>query len=297
MQYCTIQIRTTQGKFRSARGWIQRKAAKNAELAKGVSASRDHESRRGRESPGDDWRRVPFPSLRASSRPKRKLAPTLRVPRPAGHETPPAAGHENDRFAVCTKRMVPHHFNTKSAAGGATALHGALGQYLQPLFRVGRRPFRVPAKRGFRVRQAMGLKESRRDGAAKGGVASRPPPLPTRTGAAGPSRRRFSWSRAAPRHGEVSVSLPLCVKIPPGKRAAGFLAQRPRSYSPHAGKTSVSAESAPSDSAMQTTAPVPRGSGALSRKRNDAVIANFGVPVFLISIGCRCPSRQILQLP
>ena len=55
-------------------------------------------------------------------------------------------------------------------------------------------------------------------------------------------------------------------------------------YSPQAGKTSVSAESAPSDSAMQTTAPVPQGSGALSRKRKEAVIADFGVPVFLISI-------------
>ena len=97
-----------------------------------------------------------------------------------------------------------------------SAPHRAWGQYLQPLFRVGRRPFRVPAKRGVRVRQAMGLEESRRDGAAKGGVASRPPPLPTRTGAAGPSRRRFSWSRAALRYGEVSASLRLCVKIPAG---------------------------------------------------------------------------------
>ena len=37
------------------------------------------------------------------------------------------------------------------------------------------------------------------DGAAAGGAASRPRPLPTRTGAAGPSRSRFSWSRVAPR--------------------------------------------------------------------------------------------------
>ena len=41
------------------------------------------------ESPGGDWRRFSFPPLRASSRTKRKTAPTLRVSRPAGHRSPP----------------------------------------------------------------------------------------------------------------------------------------------------------------------------------------------------------------
>ena len=80
---------------------------------RGGSASRDHESRRGRESPGGDWRGVPFRPCEQARGRKSGPAPTLRVSRPAGHETPPAAGHENDRFAVCTKRTVPHHFNTK----------------------------------------------------------------------------------------------------------------------------------------------------------------------------------------
>ena len=166
----------------------------------GCALTRDHESRRGRKSPGGDWREAPFRPCEQARGRKGDSAPTLRV-FPARRTRNPACGGTRKRpLRGLHEKDGPAPFHHKECGGGATALHGALGQYLQPLFRVGRRPFRVPAKRGVRVRQAMGLEESRRDGAAKGGVASRPPPLPTRTGAAGPSRRRFSWSRAAPPH-------------------------------------------------------------------------------------------------
>ena len=69
--------------------------------------TRDHESRRGRESPGGDWRGVPFRPCEQARGRKSGPAPTRRVSRPAGHEIPPAAGHENDRFAVCTKKERP----------------------------------------------------------------------------------------------------------------------------------------------------------------------------------------------
>ena len=164
----------------------------------GLALTRNHESRRGRNRLTAIGAESPFRPCEQARGRKGNPAPPFRVFRPAGHETPPAAGHENDRFAVCTKRGGHAPFQHKKCDGGATAPLRALSQYLQPLFRVGRRPFRVPAQRGFRVRRAMGLEESRGDGAAAGGAASRPPPLPTRTGAAGPSRSRFSWLRVAP---------------------------------------------------------------------------------------------------
>ena len=102
-------------------------------------------------------------------------------PSPAGHESPPAAGHE--RTAA------------RSARNGA--LHG------ETMLRVGRRPFSCPREAGRSCPASDGTRRvaGGGGGAAAGGAASWPMRLPTRTGAAGPSRRRFSWLRAAPVRG------------------------------------------------------------------------------------------------
>ena len=66
-------------------------------------ATRDHENRRGRESPWRRLTRVPFPLLRASSRAEGKSAPTLWVSRPRRTRKPACGGTRKDRCAVRTK--------------------------------------------------------------------------------------------------------------------------------------------------------------------------------------------------
>ena len=132
-------------------------------------ATRDHENRRGRESPWRRLARVPFPLLRASSRAERKpRANPSGFPSPAGHESPPAAGHE--RTAA------------RSARKGA--LHG------ETMFRVGRRPFSCPRVAGLSCPASDG---TRRVAEGRGGGGRR-----SLTAAAPPDANRRSRSIAQP---------------------------------------------------------------------------------------------------
>ena len=103
--------------------------------------------------------------------PASKLAPRKGTPRqPFGFPDP--VGHE-PRLRRDTKyTKFPHPFVIARSALRSPAVPS-------PLFvKAAKRPFSCPREAGVRVRQAMGLEESRRVVPAAGGEASRPAALP-----------------------------------------------------------------------------------------------------------------------
>ena len=103
--------------------------------------------------------------------PASKLAPGKGTPRqPFGF--PGHAGHEPRlrRDTKYTKSPLPLVIARSTLRVPAAS---------SPLFvKAAKRPFSCPRKAGVRVRQAMGLEESRREVPAAGGEASRPTALP-----------------------------------------------------------------------------------------------------------------------
>ena len=87
----------------------------------GCALTRDHESRRGRKSPGGDWREAPFRPCEQARGRKGDSAPTLRV-FPARRTRNPACGGTRKRpLRGLHEKDGPAPFHHKECGGGATA--------------------------------------------------------------------------------------------------------------------------------------------------------------------------------
>ena len=87
----------------------------------GCALTRDHESRRGRKSPGGDWREAPFRPCEQARGRKGDSAPTLRV-FPARRTRNPACGGTRKRpLRGLHEKDGPAPFQHKECGGGATA--------------------------------------------------------------------------------------------------------------------------------------------------------------------------------
>ena len=176
----------------------------------GCALTRDHESRRGRKSPGGDWREAPFRPCEQARGRKGDSAPTLRV-FPARRTRNPACGGTRKRpLRGLHEKDGPAPFQHKECGGGRYRAARSFGSI--PPTSVSCRPKAVscPSEAGLSCPASDGAQRVAEGRGGEGRCSL--------TAAASPNANRRSRSiappvfvvaRSAPTRGGLCLSAPL----------------------------------------------------------------------------------------